>query len=111
MRAALLCAAALAAGSAPGPAAAATDALELLRRGHTDFRAADYPAADTALEGIGDRLPRSRDYVTYLRAESAFYTGKVSRARALFGELGKMKESRLAPLAPYRVADCLWAEG
>src|SRR5205814_1394267 len=76
---------------AAAPAAAATDALELLRRGHTAFRAGDYPAAAAALEGIGDRLPRSRDYVIYLLAESEFYAGRPARARALFAELGRRR--------------------
>ncbi|HXU82399.1 MAG TPA: transglycosylase SLT domain-containing protein [Polyangia bacterium] len=82
-----------------------------LERGHRAFAAGDYREAVRALDGLAARLPRTGDYAVYLLAESQFYAGEPARARASFEALGKQRASRLAPVAPWRVADCLWAEG
>jgi soluble lytic murein transglycosylase len=82
-----------------------------LERGHRAFRDGDYREAVRALDGLSARLPRSGDYALYLLAESAFYAGELSRAHAAFEALGRQHGSRLAPLGPWRIADCLWAEG
>jgi soluble lytic murein transglycosylase len=97
--------------SAAREAAAAAAALTALGRGHQAFQAGDYAKAAQALQGLHKRLPRVRDYALYLQAESEFFAGRAGSARALFGELADEKESRFAEMAPWRVADCLWAEG
>src|SRR4051812_49430809 len=84
--------------------AAATPAGDL-QRGHTAFLAGDYHQAAATLEGLAARLPRNSDYALYLLAESAFYDGAPARARAAFEALGKQHASRLAPVAPWRIAD------
>src|SRR5688572_22934448 len=90
--------------TAAGPA-------EDLERGHRAFRADDYRAAARALAPVPARLPRNRDYALYLLAESEFYAGAPGRARALFAELAGVRGSRFAAAAPWRAADCHWAEG
>jgi soluble lytic murein transglycosylase len=90
---------------------AASAPLEGLARGHQAFAAGDYEKAAKALSGLPRRLPRVRDYALYLQAESEFFAGRVASARALFAELSEEKDSRFAEIAPWRVADCLWAEG
>jgi soluble lytic murein transglycosylase len=82
-----------------------------LNRGQKAFWAGQYEKAARTLTGLPARLPRTRDYVLYLGGESEFYAGRPARARALFAQLAAERESRFAPLAPWRVADCLWAEG
>jgi soluble lytic murein transglycosylase len=101
----------LAAASSSKAAAASPAAIEQLRRGHQAYRGGDYPAAARLLEGLADKLPRTRDYVLYLAAESEFFAGRAARARPLFEEIGKMSRSPLKTSAGYRVGDCLWEQG
>jgi soluble lytic murein transglycosylase len=82
-----------------------------LARGQQAFAAGDYDKAARALRGLYRRLPRVRDYALYLQAESEFFAGRVASARALFIELQGEADSRFTEIAPWRVADCLWAEG
>jgi soluble lytic murein transglycosylase len=82
-----------------------------LGQGYRAYAAGDYARAAKTLTGLEAKLPRTRDYVLYLAAESEFYAGRPARARALFSSLASDKDSRFAPVAPWRVADCLWAEG
>jgi soluble lytic murein transglycosylase len=82
-----------------------------LSQGHQAFQAGDYRKAARLLDGLAARSPRTRDHVLYLAAESAFYAGQVARARSLFAQLGGDRDSRFAPVAAWRTADCLWAEG
>jgi soluble lytic murein transglycosylase len=91
--------------------ATARAALAALARGHQAFLAGDYAKAATTLQGLHRQLPRVRDYALYLQAESEFYAGRAGSARSLYVELGGESESRFAEIAPWRVADCLWAEG
>ena len=93
---------------APAPRDAGGAALE---RGHRAFQAGEYREAARALDGLAARLPRNADYAQYLAAESEFYAGAPARARALFQALGRRRGSRFTALAPWRAADCLWAEG
>jgi soluble lytic murein transglycosylase len=92
------------------PLAAAAPVADL-GRGVQAFRAGDYRKAAGLLAPLPARLPRSRDHVLYLAAESEFYAGRPERARPLFEQLAAERDSRFAPLAPWRVADCLWSEG
>ena len=75
------------------------------------YRAGDYDEAAKQLRGLPARLPRVRDHVLYLAGESEFFAGRPKDALALFRQLERDKAARLAALAPYRVADCLWASG
>jgi soluble lytic murein transglycosylase len=94
-------------------ASAATEraAVVELERGYRAFVAGQYGEAARALDGLAARLPRSGDYALYLAAESGFYSGAPARARALFEALARKRASRFAAMAPWRAADCLWAEG
>lgn len=96
----------LAAASPP-----AKSAVSDLERGHRAFRAGDYDAAARALATAPARLAHNRDYGLYLLAESEFFAGRPDRARAAFSELARLKGSRFAAIAPWRVADCHWAAG
>jgi soluble lytic murein transglycosylase len=91
-------------------AVAATPASEL-ERGYRAFRDGQYQDAAHALDGLAARAPHTADYALYLLAESQFYAGEVAKARASFEALGKQRGSRLGPIAAWRIADCLWAEG
>jgi soluble lytic murein transglycosylase len=77
----------------------------------TAFRAGDYDKAARVLPGLGEALPKNRDYHLYFLGESQFYAGAYAKARATFIELGRQRDSRFTALAPARVADCLWMEG
>jgi soluble lytic murein transglycosylase len=89
----------------------AANPVAVLGQGYQAFAAGDYRKAAKTLAGLEARLPRNRDYALYLAAESELYAGRPARARSLFGVLANEKDSRFALLAPWRVADCLWAEG
>jgi len=82
-----------------------------LEKGRRAFAAGEYREAVKTLDGLAAKLPRTGDYALYVLAESQFYAGEPGRARATFEALGKQRASRLAPVAAWRVADCLWAEG
>ncbi len=75
------------------------------------FRAGDYEESARALPGLGDALPKNKDYYLYFLGESQFYAGAYAKARTAFSELGKQRDSRFAAAAPARVADCLWMDG
>jgi soluble lytic murein transglycosylase len=109
MRGLLLVVALASVGSAAASGTPAATAE--LARGHRLFLAGDYREAARVLDGLAPRLPHSGDYATYFAAESTFYAGDPARARALFETLAKQRASRFAAVAPWRVADCLWAEG
>lgn len=85
--------------------------VEQLAHALTAFRQGDYATAARALPKLGEALPKNRDYYLYFLGESHFYVGKYGQARAAFADLGKMRDSRLAAGASWRVADCLWMEG
>jgi soluble lytic murein transglycosylase len=85
--------------------------VKVLDQGQRAFAAGRYAEAARLLAGAEQKLPRTRDYALYLAAESEFYAGRPARARALYTTLIAEKDSRFAPVAPWRVADCLWAEG
>jgi tetratricopeptide (TPR) repeat protein len=90
---------------------AAAAPIAQLSAGHQAYRAGQYQKAARLLAGLPAKLPRTRDYALYFAAESEFYAGRLARARALFDQLADERDSRFAALAPWRVADCLWAEG
>ena len=90
---------------------AAASPVKALGQGYEAYAAGDYSKAARTLAGLDGKLPRTRDYALYLAAESEFYAGRPARARTLFATLATDKDSRFAAVAPWRVADCLWAEG
>jgi soluble lytic murein transglycosylase len=85
--------------------------VKTLSQGYQAYTAGEYAKAAKTLAGLEAKLPRNRDYALYLAAESEFYAGRPARARALWASLVNDKDSRFAAVAPWRVADCLWAEG
>jgi tetratricopeptide (TPR) repeat protein len=103
-------------GARPASAAATSasrpaPAVAQLGRAVTSFRAGDYEAAAKTLQGLAAKLPRVRDHVLYLAGESEFFAGHAKEALGQFRELERIKTARLAALAPYRAADCLWTLG
>ena len=96
--------------SASGPAKANTASKEF-PLALTAFRAGEYDKAARALSALGGALPNNKDYYLYFLGESQFYTGAYAKARIAFAELGKLRDSRFAAIAPARMADCLWMEG
>ena len=103
---------AAAASSAAGPRAPRPSAaVAQFGRAVEFYRAGDYEAAAKQLRGLPARLPRIRDHALYLAGESEFFAGRPREALALFRHLERDKAARLAALAPYRVADCLWSSG
>ncbi len=90
------------------------------------FRAGAYALAETELtaalgapaDGPAASPPRgpvttlrNPDWARYLRAESAFFTGRFARSRADFEALVHQKSPRFAAVAAYRIGDCLWSGG
>jgi soluble lytic murein transglycosylase len=82
-----------------------------LERGHSAFLAGQYREAARLLDGLPARLAHSGDYALYFAAESEFYSGAFGRAQVLFETLGRMRSSRFGAVAPWRAADCRWAQG
>jgi soluble lytic murein transglycosylase len=89
----------------PGGAAGAAAAFE---RGVRAYQAGDYHAAEKALRGV---QAKNQDWVLYLHGESAFYAGATAAARDDFEKLSRLKDSRFAVPAAFRVADVLWSTG
>jgi soluble lytic murein transglycosylase len=90
-------------------------------RGVSAFRLGSYADAEGQLTqalGSGPGAPggpggalRNPDWARYLRAESAFFSGHLGRAREDFQALVKERSPRFAAVAAYRFADCLWSAG
>ncbi len=93
------------------PTKGATGAVAQLQKAVSAFRAGDYDLAARTATRLLPLLPRSRDYVLYIAAESEFYAGRERAALPLWKRLAADKSSRLAPLAAYRAADCSWSLG
>jgi soluble lytic murein transglycosylase len=107
MTKALLVLFALVAAVAPKPRAGAEGFADAL----ATFRKGDYPAAAQALSTLGQAPPKNRDYYLYFLGESRFYAGDYGKARAVFADLARLRDSRFADIAPWRLADCLWMDG
>ena len=75
------------------------------------FRQADYARAARVLSTRRSILAKNPDYLLYFAGESLFYAANYAKAADTFAELAKLRDSRFAPLAPWRAADCLWMEG
>jgi len=82
-----------------------------LARGFLALRAGNYRESARALDGLSQRLPRNRDYALYLLGESLFYDGGYAKAASAFSQLAKIRPSRLAGIAAWRLADCQWMQG
>ena len=82
-----------------------------LARGFVALRAGKYYEAAHALDGLPQKLPHNRDYALYLLGESLFYDGAYAKACAAFAALAKLRPSRFASVAAWRVADCQWMQG
>ena len=83
-----------------------------LKRGYQAFEAGEYAKAASLLGPLPGRLPRVRDYVLYYcRRRASSSRGGRPRRASCSSSWRRRKDSRFAALAPWRVADCLWAEG
>jgi soluble lytic murein transglycosylase len=85
-------------------------ASESVAKALTAFRRGDYPTAARTLSAPGNALAKNPDYRLHFLAESYFYLGAYAKARASFATLARIRDSRFAAIAPWRVADCLWME-
>jgi len=101
--------------AAPAPQAAHASgvpgAAGDLGRGFAAYRAGAYHEAARALKTAIDKGLRNQDWALFLLAESEFYDGDYRSARERFERLAHGHGGRLAEMAPFRVADCLWMEG
>lgn len=86
------------------PSEGFAQAVEAFRRGDFGKAAHDFAAHEEA-------LAKNRDYFLHFSGESLFYAGDYSKAAAAFAQLAKLRESRFAAAAPWRLADCLWMQG
>jgi soluble lytic murein transglycosylase len=94
------------------PAEAKRGAPAELGAAWTALRDGDYAkAAKQADRALASKTLINRDYALYVAGQAAFALGDYQTALARFTELGKQAGSRFAPLAPWRVADCLWELG
>lgn len=87
------------------------DAVARLGRAYALFRDGRYAEALELAAPLRRARLRSRDYALYVAAQAAFLTGGRARALPLFRELAGLRESRFAPIAAWRIADCLWELG
>jgi soluble lytic murein transglycosylase len=96
----------LAAHAAPATPGAA------LGRGFAAYRAGNYHEAAEALRGAVGKGLRNDDWAQFLLGESEFYDGDYAAARGRFERLARGRSSsRVAQMAPFRAADCLWMAG
>lgn len=94
----------LASAHGKGPTTSFADGLAAFRQG-------EYREAARILTAHRDGLAKNRDYLLYFLGESWFYAADYDKAASSFAELGKLRDSRFAAMAPWRAADCLWMEG
>ncbi|MCP4447312.1 MAG: transglycosylase SLT domain-containing protein [Myxococcales bacterium] len=72
------------------------------------FEAGDFAEARKEATTIAAKRLRNPDYRLYVIAQSAYFEGDFSAALESFRELSKVRSSRLATRARWRVADALW---
>jgi peptidoglycan lytic transglycosylase len=96
--------------AAPAPAPSKSPGVAELGRGFAAYRAGDYHAAVQALRGAVGKELRSKDWALFVLGESEFYDGNPRGARETFAKVAR-GQGRPAQMAPFRIADCLWAEG
>ena len=75
------------------------------------YDAGDLDGARRALEGLAPAQLANPDYLHWVRGHVALLDGDDAAAKADFEALAKIKGSRFAGEAPWRVADCLWQQG
>jgi soluble lytic murein transglycosylase len=92
---------------------AATPAAPIsnLARGFAAYRAGDYHDAGKALRAALAEKVRNDDWAAFLLGESEFYDGDYTAARAAFERAARAHGGRVAAMAPFRIADCLWMAG
>ena len=99
----------------PAPAghrpAHASSAAKALGEAYRAYDAGDLARAQAALDGLDDHKLVGADYALFLRGQVALLRGDGAAARAAFEALAAIKGSRFAGVAPWRVADALWAAG
>ncbi len=97
--------------AAHGAAAPATAPVSSLARGFAAYRAGDYHDAGKALRAALAEKVRNDDWAAFLLGESEFYDGDYTAARAAFERAAHAHGGRVAAMAPFRIADCLWMAG
>ena len=75
------------------------------------FRSGEFAHAAALLTGLEGKVDVVEDYRVYYLAESLFLSGRPGEAVRVYEDLVKLKDSRLAPLAPYRKAEALVESG
>jgi len=91
--------------------AAHAGAAEQLGRAYEAYDRGDLDGAAAVLAKLDDKKLVNRDYVLFLRGQVALLRGDGALARTSFTALAKMKGSRFAGLAPWRLADADWIAG
>jgi soluble lytic murein transglycosylase len=87
------------------------DPAHQLGRAFAAYDRGELAEAGKELHGLDEHQLANRDYLLWLRGMVALRTADVAMAEPAFRALAKIKGSRLAPLAPWRLADCAWARG
>ncbi|HEY2902622.1 MAG TPA: transglycosylase SLT domain-containing protein [Polyangia bacterium] len=98
-------------GKTPAPS---RNAVGDLSAGFAAYRAGAYASAARVLGGAVNKGLQNDDWALFLAGESQFYEGDFAGARARFEKVSAARGAvggRPAQMAPWRVADCLWAEG
>lgn len=94
--------------AASRPAAASP---KQLGKAWTAFREGKYAEARKLAAPLVGKKLLAADYALHVAAQSAFMDGDPGAALPLFRKLAKTKTSRFAPVAAWRVADCLFELG
>jgi peptidoglycan lytic transglycosylase len=99
-------------GALARPAAAGTGRqARLLGEAYRAYDAGDLPAARKALARLHDDALVNRDYALWLRGQVALLSGDGAGALRAFRALAKVRGSRFAGDAPWRIADAEWLLG
>jgi soluble lytic murein transglycosylase len=92
-------------------APAAAGPLAHLRKGAAHYEAGEFAAAQAELAPIANTKLPVRDYVLYYLGQAAAYSGDKTAAAGAFHALARLSSSRLAAMAAWREADCLFDLG
>jgi soluble lytic murein transglycosylase len=102
---------ALAVGLLAGHDAAHASPATDLGSAYRAFEAGDFGEARKLATKIPAKRLRNPDYRLYVLAQSAYFEGDYAASLTSFQELAKIRSSRLADRARWRIADALWQLG
>jgi soluble lytic murein transglycosylase len=91
--------------------ARATPAAEILGRAYRAYDRGDLIEARREVSRITESEIINRDYLLWLRGQLLLLEGNGDHAQREFAQLARMKDSRFAAIAPWRLADGLWLAG